>query len=349
MPRAAAQESDSAAVESSSAEEKKYSPAVVAKAQAILKEVGLRQSGKTIQATETSSISRAIAGLSREKRELRLLGQDWKKGAEQLAAIQQELRKLNTQDIELNLQLARVAPSDVRTNNRLVGLLNAARARAKLLVADRDQLKEQLGEKRASVNESETQYAETVMAIRKEFTSLRSKLAAALTDEKVEIALRVMHRNHETPPAPSADTILLALNKRIERIEQEIFSETIGLEVEGGSLYVDVVVGKKSLRMVVDSGASMITLPARQATELGIKVPPDARRIRMILADGSTIEARGVTLPRVRIGEFEATEVEAAVLNDASVMAEPLLGMSYLGNLQIRDRQQPENVAASCA
>ena len=86
--------------------------------------------------------------------------------------------------------------------------------------------------------------------------------------------------------------------------------------------------------MVVDSGAAMVALPSATATELGIKVPLDARVIKLMLADGRTISAHGVTLPRVRIGEFEAENVEAAVLDDVSIQAEPLLGMSFLGNFK---------------
>ena len=63
--------------------------------------------------------------------------------------------------------------------------------------------------------------------------------------------------------------------------------------------------------------------------------------IKLLLADGRTISAHGVTLPRVRIGEFEAEDVEAAVLDDVSIQAEPLLGMSFLGNFKFEiDTQQ---------
>ncbi len=105
-----------------------------------------------------------------------------------------------------------------------------------------------------------------MLAIRKEYTSVRDKLAAALEDDDVKIALKVMSTNFETPESISADQILVTLDKRIERIEQEIFSETIPLVVEQRSMYVDVVVGRKSTRMVVDSGATMICLPQKNGS-----------------------------------------------------------------------------------
>ena len=38
--------------------------------------------------------------------------------------------------------------------------------------------------------------------------------------------------------------------------------------------------------------------------------------------------------PRVRVGEFEAENVDAAVLDAVATDAEPLLGMSFLGNFK---------------
>lgn len=299
-----------------------------------MEEAGLRRTGKSIQASNTANISRAISGLAREKRALRLVYQDWKKVGDRIAAIGRELQRLNLQYGEYNLQLARVAGVDVAANNRIVGLLNATNAKMKALRSQRDELKEELALKRETLNQAETAYAETVLAIRRDFTDAREKLATALEDEKVQIALRVMNANFETPDTLTADKILLSLDKRIERIEQEIFSESIRLEVDRGSLYVDVVVGKKTTRMVVDSGATLISLPIKTAAELGITVPVDAKEMKLILADGRTIPARGVTLPKVRVGEFEAENVEAAVLDAVATDAEPLLGMSFLGNFK---------------
>ena len=312
----------------------KYSPEVVAKAERILELAGLRRAGKTIQATNTANISRTISGLAREKRELRLVYQNWKAVVDQIAAIRQQLERLNLEYGQYNLQLARVAGVDVGANNRIVGRLNATNAKMKALTSERERLKEVLASRRDELNQAESAYAETVLAIRHDFNEARDKLATALTDEKLLIAMRVMTANFETPEGLTAGKILASLDKRIQRIEQEIFSESIRLEVDRGSLYVDVVIGKKTTRMVVDSGATMISLPTKTAAELGISVPVDARELKLILADGRTIPARAVTIPKVRVGEFEAKNVEAAVLDAVAADAEPLLGMSFLGNFK---------------
>ncbi|WP_231742187.1 retropepsin-like aspartic protease family protein [Stieleria varia] len=312
----------------------KFSDAVVDKAESILKDKGLRRSGKVIQSIETAEISRVLATLGRKQRELRLVQQDWKKLADQQSAMRDELRRLNVQDGELNLQLANVAGVNTSANNRLVGLINATRAKMRLITEQKDQLQEQLAEKRKLVNQAEAEYADLVLAARADFRTLQDTIAMALQDEQVKIALKVMRANFDVPDDLTAPRVLSALDKRIERIEQEVFSESIALDVKGGSMYVNVVVGNKSARMVVDSGATLISLPAATAAELGVVVPPGARQLNLVMADGRTIPAFGVTLSRVRVGEFEAEDVDAAILDPSALNAEPLLGMSFLGNFK---------------
>lgn len=311
----------------------KYSPEVVAKAEKILEEHSLRRGGKQIQATGTTVVTRGITGLSREKRELRLLQKDWDAGGVRLKVLRQQLQQLKQQRADLSLQLARVA-GDTTANNRIVGLLNVNNNQMEQVVAEREKTKVNMAAKRAVLSEAESKYAEKILVIRKQFTLLESAVQEALADDQVGIALRVMNVNFETPAALTADQILAALNKRVERVEQEVFSENIPLQVENRSMYVNVVVGNKTTRMVVDSGASLICLPARIAAELGVVIPANAPQMELVVANGDRIGARGVILPRVRIGEFEVENVDAAILDAAANSAEPLLGMSFLDHFK---------------
>jgi aspartyl protease family protein len=312
----------------------KYSPSVVAKAEKILADLGLRRSGKSIQSTATVEISRTITAQTRKKRELRIVHNAWKGVADQITALRQEQNRLNAQYGELNLQLAKVAGVDAAANNRIVGLINATVARKNALTTERDRLKAELNTKRATLNQAEADYAETILSIRSDFDTVRQRIEESLKDDKAQIAFRVLQANYGTPEKPTPGMILRALEKRIEKLEQEVFSESIKLNVDRGSLYVNVVIGRKTTPMVVDSGATLISLPNSIATDLGITVPEDARRLRLVLADGRSIPARAVTIAKVRVGEFEAENVQAAVLDGSAVEAEPLLGMSFLGNFK---------------
>src|SRR4029453_16452396 len=81
-------------------------------------------------------------------------------------------------------------------------------------------------------------------------------------------------------------------------------------------------------------GASMISLPYVVAAKLGLKPGPSDPAVQMQLADGRVIEGRRMIIPSVRVGKCEVEKVECAVLGEEAVNAEPLLGMSFLGNFK---------------
>ena len=231
--------------------------------------------GKTIAAKNTAEVSRAITGLTREKRQLKLVQKEWKAANDHASALRQQIKQLEMQDAELNIQLARVA-GDTTANNRLVGLINAGRTKSKLLADQVEQATEIVAKRRSNLSEAESLYAETVLAIRKDFNKIQAQLVEDLKKGPTKIALGVMQQNFACPkPADlTASKILAPLAKRIERLEQEVFSESVKLDVSpNGSMYVDVAIGNKSCRMVVDSGATLICLPFQLAKELGISVP----------------------------------------------------------------------------
>lgn len=314
---------------------KKFSPQVVAKAEKILEEIGLRQSGKTISSSKSGEISRAITGLIREKRQLKLINKEWTASSEAVSLLQAKIKQMDITEGELSLKLAAISADDISARNGIVALINAGRIQVKLLRDQLTQAREAVAKKRQAVGTAESEYAETVLAIRKDFDALHSQLAKDLASEKVKISLNVMTTNNKTPADLTAKKILGSLEKRITRLEQEVFRASIPLEAESsGALFVNVVVGTKNVRMVLDSGASLICLPADTAKALGVTVPKDATELRLALADGREIPAHAVILPRVRVGEFEAKNVRTAVLHPQANNAEPLLGMSFLGNFK---------------
>jgi aspartyl protease family protein len=310
----------------------RYSPAVVAKADKIFEQNGLRRSGKSIQSTKVSDISRAISGLSRQKRELKLVQEDWKMAEDAVKLNRKQSLMLTRQNGELSLQLARATTTAI--NNRLVGLINANTAQQRLLKDQLEKLREYATTKRSELSKVEASYAETVLKIREDLTEIGEEIVGALNKKKVRTAISVAHANYGVPLEQSAGVILKSVERRLGKIEQEIFSEVIPLRVENRSMYVDVVVGGKTTPMVLDSGASIVSLPSKTAIELGVLVPEDAPQLQLMTADGRSIMGRRVTLANVRIGNFEAENVDAAVLSETASSAEPLLGMSFLGNFK---------------
>ena len=97
-----------------------------------------------------------------------------------------------------------------------------------------------------------------------------------------------------------------------------------------GHVIVDAVVNGAPMRMLVDTGASFVTLTPADARAAGITSGELVFDHRASTANGFVRMAM-VTLREVRLGQLSLGEVHAAVLENMNVS---LLGMSFLDRLQ---------------
>lgn len=106
---------------------------------------------------------------------------------------------------------------------------------------------------------------------------------------------------------------------------------TVQLDRSGDShFYADTEVDGTNVRMMVDSGASIVALTRRDAEAIGIDVDrlPVSGTARTA---GGEVPMRSVMLDRVEVDGLEVRQVEAAVV-DAD-MGVSLLGQSFLSKL----------------
>ncbi len=104
-----------------------------------------------------------------------------------------------------------------------------------------------------------------------------------------------------------------------------------------GMYYVEGAIDGKPVTFIVDTGASWVSLSARQASQLGIDYRA-GEPARVATANG-VVAIHRIRLDRVRAGGIELRNVEAAVLpGDAPPVA--LLGMSFLGRVHLQREGQ---------
>jgi aspartyl protease family protein len=104
-----------------------------------------------------------------------------------------------------------------------------------------------------------------------------------------------------------------------------------------GHFYADVKINGKSIKMMVDTGASTIALSRDDAEDLGIPLSPSDFTGTAMTAAGK-VGIKPVTLERVAIGHMETDDVEAAVVEQG--LDQSLLGQSWLsrvGQVTIED------------
>lgn len=130
---------------------------------------------------------------------------------------------------------------------------------------------------------------------------------------------------------------LLSNIHKLEDLEKAVHVEKISLRRDGNTFYASVVIdGKHTTEMIVDSGASVISLPYELAVSMNLKPEPGDKKIVLEIADGSRISGVLKKISTVRVGTFELKDVECAVLGPEAVNAMPLLGMSFLGEFQFQ-------------
>ncbi len=97
-----------------------------------------------------------------------------------------------------------------------------------------------------------------------------------------------------------------------------------------GHFYADVSIDSQDIRMLVDTGASVVALTGSDAEALGLEWSDDELFPIGRGASGDVI-GKPVRLERVRLGDLEAEGVEAVIVPEGLDVS--LLGQSFLGRV----------------
>lgn len=301
-----------------------------------LKELGLKVSGDGFSFADDRNLKSAISKAKKTKK--KLVGMEVQLRNFRIAYLQaqNQMVMLRRKDVQLNNMLATPGLS-VSENNQLVGQTNANRSQIELLQTDIETAESQIKEAQSFVNKSREEFVDQLLGVRKLSDSFDEKAIEMKENEDFKAILGDIEETLGRQMSPLGESKSLArMRKDLGKLESIVLTDTIKLNDDGSGTFEATVSlnGKEPIELVVDSGASLVTIPAKLAAELNIKIGPDAPRLVMTIADGSKIPARLVILESVRLGKFTATNVECAVLGREAVNAPNLLGMSFLGNFK---------------
>ena len=129
---------------------------------------------------------------------------------------------------------------------------------------------------------------------------------------RVELAMGPARR--QTSPAAAANYAVVPTNER-------------------GDLVADGEVNGMPVRFAVDTGATFITLPAREASRLGLDYHK-GQKVMMETANGNVFAYR-LKLDTIRVGGVAVHNVDAVIMEDNSLPI-ALLGMSFLNRTDMR-------------
>lgn len=218
--------------------------------------------------------------------------------------------------------------------NRIVEEINKLETQINAARSHRDEREAEMSE---LIDEALGAYAEELIEFHEIAEATTKRYEELEKDEAVQNALKT-----ETESAGRKITLGPSSNfarqwKTLKRMREDIRAGEISLEKEGNSLWVDVKInGKPTRQMVLDTGASYLSLPHDFTISLGIEVTDKHQTVQVSLADGRLVDGKLVVLETVQIGQFLRKDIEAIVLPEDLIAATPLLGNSYLKNFIFR-------------
>jgi aspartyl protease family protein len=282
-------------------------------------DVGLGESLRAVRAAK----ARSDAGASKRA----ALEREIDRASEAALAAMREAR-------ELNARLANTKKNDTRRYNEIVGQIRDAdirRAEADMLADSKDKELSRLGD-------GHDDYVSLAMSLWERMESDRKRYDALATDLVVVAAIEALNATAAgTPKAKLGPSAAFARELPSARQARDVLaSKAIKLTINGGVPCALVMLNDRtSVMMTVDSGASILTLSADVAQELGMRPGKNAPVTQLTVADGKTVEGRLATLDKVRVGPFTVTDVPCVILS-ASVRGSNLLGGTFLKNFICR-------------
>lgn len=251
---------------------------------------------------------------------------------------------------ETGLQAARGLPGTLRQTERLQQQWARQRAdfqRVSRELADMDQRRD-VRAYNAKVNENNQLVADVtetdgrIKASEEDAQRLRGQVAAYSRELALfESAFEPVHRAFAEQPDGGGRIPAAWLERTRAEVQQfQADFQRMAIPVStrrGQSTLVDVSInGREPVPLILDTGASLVTLSETLARRLGVRVDR-GRTIPLQLADGSRIQGVAVELEQVVVGEAAVDRVPAVVIDQSpGDNAEGLLGMSFLMHFQIQ-------------
>jgi len=102
------------------------------------------------------------------------------------------------------------------------------------------------------------------------------------------------------------------------------------LKAADGHYWTEAMIEGRAVRMMVDTGASVVVLTPDDAARIGLDLKPEDFAATVMTAAGP-VDAASVSLASVSVAAARVEHVDALVV--ATGLPHSLLGMSYLGRL----------------
>jgi aspartyl protease family protein len=302
-----------------------------------LKGKGLARSGNSIVLADEAPLLESVKKLRLARAESQRETAQRKKAEDKIAANKKLIVDGTKEWKDLEKRLPKI--KDAQTHNRTVARMNALAERVKGAIDGQKDL-EQEANKVSS--ESKTKYVDELLALAPRVESAANKYKQMAADAEVKALVDKTNTAARANPrlafGPSPD-----FSKAIDEVatwRSQLDSEAIPMREEGGVHSVEVIANGEKVRMIVDTGASHISLPFEVAKKVGLTPGENDPTVQMRLANGSVIDGKLMSLKSVRVGRFSVDNVSCVVFQEGLTDAQTVLGTSFLSHFVVKLNQR---------
>lgn len=178
-------------------------------------------------------------------------------------------------------------------------------------------------------------YLKAIIALRDLIDKTDAKYKTAGGDASLEAAITAAGTAESKKLTFGPTKTYLQLVKTFASYEATIMTDSIPLDRQSGTYRIDVILnGKDPVKMVFDTGASMISLSHEMATKAGLKSNDPSTEVTITIANGQKVKGRMMKLASVRVGKFEVKNVDCVVMPADLPDSPALLGGAFLNNFK---------------
>lgn len=267
-----------------------------------------------------NDLSDKFQELKRDKKELDLTKGRLEGLKEEFELKKENLRLLTAEFNTKNELLKNATPSsDVSYYNKMITEVNAVNAKLASLSYELNDISEKLPVYSKEVHAAVMSYGDNIERFKKNLEEeLKNSEKRQLTKDE--------------------DIFLNAVGDALAKLEKTLKKDSISIAESSGNLIAEVRInGKLNAVMIVDTGASVVTITRAAALKLGLGKVDKRDKIEVTLADGNAIKAEAVILSAVEVGESKAQNVLAAIMDKPPAPGiDGLLGLSFLENFGVK-------------
>jgi aspartyl protease family protein len=223
--------------------------------------------------------------------------------------------------------------TDRVAHNRLILRMNQLVIKVKEATAAGKEAEEKLSHLSMATG---TKYVDDVLALDAKAQAAAKKYVELAADPAIKSAIDKANRTGvsrlKLGPSPEFATTAA----EVAKYRSEIEAEAIPLAEEGGVQSLSVLLNGEPFKMMLDSGASLVTLPREMAEKLKLIPGPQDPILELRLGDGHVIQVHQMTLKTVRVGRFTVENVRCAVMAPGLRDASAVLGNSFLSHFVVK-------------